>query len=66
MNIDRMKVIRLMSEQKMTVKSLCEKSGLSYTAFNRILKEQGSSRMTTALKLAITLNVDVDELIKAE
>ncbi len=66
MKIDRVKLIKLIDERHMSLSKLGKLSGVSSTALNRILQEQGSTYMTTALRLSIALNVDVDELIKAE
>ncbi len=63
--INRVSLIALMAEKKISVKRMAELSGVNYSTVSCIRSGKACSR-ETALKLAAGLGVPVDELLEKE
>ena len=51
-------------QNKLTGKEFCEKSGISYSTFSKILNNQRNYRFTSIIQVAKTMNVPVQTLFK--
>lgn len=65
MRIDRIKLITEMAKRNMKLSTLAEKTGLHITTIGNI-RRGISCRYETALVIAHTLEVDVNELLEQE
>ena len=63
--IDRVKLITEMAKQRMSVKELSRKSGISHTAISKARNESAASlRPSTVYKIAAALGVAPEAIIK--
>lgn len=66
MKIDNRKLSVAMANECMTIKSLCEKAGVSEISFRKIRAGTRNPKPITVGKIARALNVTVQEIIVEE
>lgn len=65
MKLNEDKLMLAMAKARLTVQGLCEAAGIQYQTYRRIINGN-SCKPITAGRIAVALDVDVEELIERE